>query len=428
MSRLTDASGSYGVINYEYDAVGNRKSREQNNRLEAYEYAESSNRLLNVITEGEQGELHERVLGYDAVGNIVNDSASAATKALTFGHNNRLEQVKVSGSATVVAGYEYNAKGQRVIKQVDGNIIHFHYDTDNRLIAETTVTGAPIREYIYAANQRIAMVDYQSNTNGEIFFMVNDHLGAPQLLVDAAQQVVWSVNQSPFGEVTVNGNVEQPLRFPGQYADSETGYSYNYFRDYDPTLGRYIESDPIGLEAGVNTFGYVSGNPITSFDLLGLIGEMCTTHDHLSYNTSNGEGWYDTKSGNTFGPSPNWGMDDGIEGFYPEQALGGIGLWRAGVSQGYKIIGALTARSTPSYNTFAIGSNARDLFKILNFSPRLISSPRSFFRPDYYWAKSGGDFYKAAASLGRSNTAWDSYLIPTAPLGVIGLGNQLFDE
>ncbi len=68
------------------------------------------------------------------------------------------------------------------------------------------------------------MVDYQSNTNGEIFFMVNDHLGTPQLLVDAAQQVVWSVNQSPFGEVTVNGNVEQPLRFPGQYADAETGY------------------------------------------------------------------------------------------------------------------------------------------------------------------------------------------------------------
>lgn len=154
---------------------------------------------------------------------------------------------------------------------MDGKIIHFHYDIDNRLLAETTETGTPIREYIYAANQRIAMVDYQSNTNGDLFFMVNDHLGTPQLLVDAAQQVVWSVKQSPFGEVTVNGDVEQPLRFPGQYADSETGYSYNYFRDYDPTLGRYIESDPIGLEAGVNTFGYVMGNPVLKMDLNGLL-------------------------------------------------------------------------------------------------------------------------------------------------------------
>lgn len=290
LSRLTNASGSYGVTNYEYDAVGNRKSREQNNRLEAYTYAENSNRLLSVITENEQGELHTRTLGYDAVGNIVNDSANAAAKELTFGHNNRLEQVKVNGNATTLAGYEYNAKGQRVIKQVDGKVIHFHYDTDNRLLAETTETGAPIREYIYAANQRIAMVDYQRNATGDIYFIINDHLGTPQRLLDAQQHVVWSVDQSPFGEVTIDGNIEQPLRFPGQYADAETGYSYNYFRDYDPTLGRYIESDPIGLEAGINTFGYVRANPIAKIDPLGLMdfaanGMMCYGRNALNEQT-----------------------------------------------------------------------------------------------------------------------------------------------
>lgn len=120
------------------------------------------------------------------------------------------------------------------------------------------------------ANQRIALVDYQQNPQGVVYFIVNDHLGTPQLLLDAQQQVVWSVDQSPFGEVKVEGSIEQPLRFPGQYADIETGYSYNYFRDYDPTLGRYIESDPIGLEAGVNTFGYVMGNPVGAFDIFGL--------------------------------------------------------------------------------------------------------------------------------------------------------------
>ena len=60
------------------------------------------------------------------------------------------------------------------------------------------------------------------------------------------------------------------LRFPGQYFDSETGTHYNYFRDYDPRVGRYLQSDPLGLRAGVNTFGYVSQQPLAYIDPLGL--------------------------------------------------------------------------------------------------------------------------------------------------------------
>ena len=59
---------------------------------------------------------------------------------------------------------------------------------------------------------------------------------------------------------------------PGQYYDQETGTFYNYFRDYDPTIGRYIQSDPIGLVAGTNTYIYVDGKPLTTFDLRGLRG------------------------------------------------------------------------------------------------------------------------------------------------------------
>jgi RHS repeat-associated protein len=89
--------------------------------------------------------------------------------------------------------------------------------------------------------------------------------------------VVWRWDQQePFGVSVPDENpsglgaFEFPMRFPGQYADKETNLHYNYFRDYDPSIGRYIESDPIGLKAGLNTYAYVAGNPFSYFDLDGL--------------------------------------------------------------------------------------------------------------------------------------------------------------
>ncbi len=120
------------------------------------------------------------------------------------------------------------------------------------------------------------------------YFVHSDHLATPYMLTDNTQQVVWRIeNQTPFGEGQINsdpdGNgesIEFNLRFPGQYFDSETGTNYNYFRDYDPSLGRYVQSDPIGLDGGLNTYGYALQNPLRWIDPLGLT--VSCTYDQAS--------------------------------------------------------------------------------------------------------------------------------------------------
>jgi RHS repeat-associated protein len=90
-------------------------------------------------------------------------------------------------------------------------------------------------------------------------------------MTDALGAEVWRINARPFGEtVAITGTAANDNRFPGQVFDAESGLHYNYFRDYDPTLGRYLQSDPIGLRGGLNTYAYVGGNPVTRIDPYGL--------------------------------------------------------------------------------------------------------------------------------------------------------------
>lgn len=109
-------------------------------------------------------------------------------------------------------------------------------------------------------------------TQGELYYVHNDHLGSPQAMTDEAGGVVWRAMYDPFGRATVSVNtVELNVRFPGQYYDRETGLHYNLNRYYDPETGRYIKSDPIGVMASLNTYVYVDNQPINWFDLYGLI-------------------------------------------------------------------------------------------------------------------------------------------------------------
>ncbi len=83
--------------------------------------------------------------------------------------------------------------------------------------------------------------------------------------------MLWSAVYSSFGEATINvAVVENSLRFPDQYYDSETGLHYNYQRYYDPETGRYITPDPIGLAGGINLFAYIQNDPVNWVDPWGL--------------------------------------------------------------------------------------------------------------------------------------------------------------
>ena len=105
-----------------------------------------------------------------------------------------------------------------------------------------------------------------------VYFFHTDQVGAPQAVTAMDGSTVWQADWEPFGSVAIGqGKLTSNLRFPGQYFDEETGLHYNYYRHYDPETGRYIESDPIGLLGGLNTFAYVGGDPIANYDYYGLL-------------------------------------------------------------------------------------------------------------------------------------------------------------
>ena len=172
----------------------------------------------------------------------------------------------------------HNAQGQRVVKSVGGStaaVIHFIYDQAGRVLAEIDAeTGSTLREYIYVNGIQVALVDDTGTPEEATYFVHNDHLGTPQKITDDSQVVTWAASYDPFGEVTETvAVIENNIRFPGQYEDAETGLHYNYFRDYDPSLGRYIESDPIGLRGGKNTYLYANANAQRYYDFLGMIAQ-----------------------------------------------------------------------------------------------------------------------------------------------------------
>jgi RHS repeat-associated protein len=184
---------------------------------------------------------------------------------------NRLVNVEDDATQTVIAEYYYDPFGRRLWKDVGGVRTYFFYSEEG-LIAEYDANGNEIRSYGYKPDSTWTTDPLWLKQGGTYYWYQNDHLGTPQKLTAQDGTVVWSAQYTAFGEADVQvETVTNNLRFPGQYADAETGLYYNFQRYYDPRIGRYLQVDPIGFAGGdFNLYGYVRNNPGNESDPLGM--------------------------------------------------------------------------------------------------------------------------------------------------------------
>lgn len=264
LDRLTGVTGAPGSLGYAYDSNGNRTTARIGTTSYTDAISTTSNRLAAT-----NGPVPLKSNQFDTAGNLLGDG----TASYTYSDRGRLARATKDGMST---DYLYNALGQRMSKAgpaVDGGANFYAYDEAGHLLGEYAASGGALQETVYFGNTPVAVLAMSA-----VYYVYADQIDTPRVITNSAtNQIVWRWDAAePFGSTAANGNPYGTAvftynpRFPGQLFDKESNLHYNYFRDYDPQTGRYVQSDPIGLGGGVNTYAYVGGNPVSSTDPLGL--------------------------------------------------------------------------------------------------------------------------------------------------------------
>ncbi|MBI1215901.1 MAG: hypothetical protein GC185_08805 [Alphaproteobacteria bacterium] len=280
----TDDDGNVtqaGATTYGYDALL-RVNAENPGTATSYTYDATSNRLTKddgttttttvPSTSNKISAVGANSYTYDAAGNITNDG----TNAYTWSAAGNLATVN-----TTAGVYTYDWLHRRSKKVTASSTTYYVYGPNGQLFGEYDTSGNFIREYVYLNGAPLAQID--AGSPEVLTYLHTDHLGTPRFATNTGGTQVWSWNNDAFGTSTPSGSVTVNLRMPGQYYDSESGLFANWNRYYNPAIGRYISSDPIGLAGGMNTFGYVGQDPVNVIDLLGL--NYYTTHELKSCTT-----------------------------------------------------------------------------------------------------------------------------------------------
>ncbi|QWT19808.1 hypothetical protein KPL74_18935 [Bacillus sp. NP157] len=258
----TTHDGSSGVLlaQYDYDATGNRTAIHMHGGADRYEYAAGSHQLL--MASGSRRT-------YDDSGN----TASIGGLNLNYDSAGRLSSI--DDGPNVRVKYVYNGTGERVARFESDETRLSVYDRNGRWLADYDNGGKSIVQIVWMDEFPVGM-----STDGELFAVEPDHIGSPRIVVDTKRDAAvwaWPLEGEAFGS---DGSDTDPdgdgvptnldMRFPGQRYDALSGLHYNYYRDYDPGTGRYIQSDPTGLSGGVSTYAYVGSDPLSLSDIYGL--------------------------------------------------------------------------------------------------------------------------------------------------------------
>lgn len=273
--RVTSATGPWGADAYSYDAAGNRTDKARTiggTTTHEMPILSSTNNQVGQVQNGTGGLL--KSLTWRPGGDLSQLTITGGP-TYTFQYDARKRLSVAKNNGIDAAWYGYDFKGRRVWRSVFGTTTvqtHYIFDEQGHLLAEHDgSTGAVLREYVWLGDTPVVMIDSTSGTP-QTYYIHTGQIDEPLVMTGSSQAVVWNAYVEPFGQAQVFGTPSAGLdaRLSRQWFEAETGLHQNWNREFDPSIGRYIEADPLGFEAGQNPYAYVENDPLNRSDPRGL--------------------------------------------------------------------------------------------------------------------------------------------------------------
>jgi RHS repeat-associated protein len=181
----------------------------------------------------------------------------------------------VTLGTTVTANYTYDGLERLALRTTQNmtpaGTTHFLYDRAGRLLVEASSAGTTETEYVWFDDMPLALFANVDTGTPTLFYVHADHLNRPIKMTDVNKTVVWDAIYWPYGATyLITGSATNNMRFPGQYFLLESGLHYNWHRHYDPTIGRYLQVDPLEFVDGPSLYAYANSSPAMKADPEGL--------------------------------------------------------------------------------------------------------------------------------------------------------------